>query len=84
MIKNQETELFQRSMGDRKIGEFISKDTTTPEKQNPKPKKRHVLPEIEETCAEHDNPLNIVCVDCRVKICSMCALFGRHKGHEVR
>lgn len=25
-----------------------------------------------------------MCVDCRLKICANCALFGKHKGHLVR
>lgn len=25
-----------------------------------------------------------VCVDCRVKVCASCALFGKHRGHQVR
>jgi hypothetical protein len=25
-----------------------------------------------------------VCVDDKMRICSQCALFGQHKGHDVR
>jgi uncharacterized protein YfbU (UPF0304 family) len=28
--------------------------------------------------------LELVCVDDKMRICSQCALFGQHKGHDVR
>ncbi|KRX08519.1 hypothetical protein PPERSA_13000 [Pseudocohnilembus persalinus] len=34
-------------------------------------------------CKVHDRPLEIICVEDKVKICTNCALFGQHKGHQV-
>lgn len=38
----------------------------------------------EEQCAEHQRKLEIICIQDRIRICSTCALFGQHKGHDVR
>ena len=35
-------------------------------------------------CLEHNRKLEIVCIQDRQRICSTCALFGAHKGHDVR
>ena len=35
-------------------------------------------------CAEHNKKQDIICVDCRQKICSHCALFSKHKNHCVK
>jgi len=35
-------------------------------------------------CPEHRKKLEYVCLDDKVKICANCALFGRHRGHNVR
>ena len=40
--------------------------------------------EDEDMCPEHGRKLEIICIQCRVRICSTCALFGAHKGHDVR
>ena len=37
-----------------------------------------------EMCASHKRPLEVVCVDDKVKICTNCALFGEHKNHDIR
>ena len=37
-----------------------------------------------EVCKTHQRPLELVCVDDKIRICSQCALFGQHKGHDVR
>jgi hypothetical protein len=37
-----------------------------------------------ELCANHKRPLEVICVDDRVKICTNCALFGDHKNHDIR
>ena len=34
-------------------------------------------------CPEHNKPMEIVCRDDKLKICSSCALFGSHKNHNV-
>ena len=35
-------------------------------------------------CIEHQNrPLDILCLDDKKKICSNCALFGKHKNHNI-
>jgi len=28
--------------------------------------------------------LELICVNCHKKVCHSCALFGSHKGHDVR
>ena len=45
-----------------------------------------VHPHVDDTpkCPEHRKKLEYVCLDDRQKICANCALFGRHKGHNVR
>lgn len=35
-------------------------------------------------CDSHKRPLEIVCMDHKVKICTSCALFGEHKNHTLR
>ena len=35
-------------------------------------------------CAEHNRKVEIICIQDRTRICSTCALFGAHKGHDVR
>ena len=35
-------------------------------------------------CLEHGKPKELVCVSCRKQVCHTCALFGAHKGHDVR
>ena len=34
-----------------------------------------------QTCPLHNTKLSVVCLDCRVKICYECGLFGGHKEH---
>ncbi|CDW91449.1 achain crystal structure of engineered northeast structural genomics consortium target [Stylonychia lemnae] len=40
-------------------------------------------PQIEE-CPVHQRPVELICVDDKMRICAQCALFGQHKGHDVR
>ena len=35
-------------------------------------------------CPIHGKPLDVICVTCKERTCSNCALFGSHKGHDVR
>ena len=35
-------------------------------------------------CPIHGKPLDVICVTCKERTCSNCALFGAHKGHDVR
>jgi hypothetical protein len=37
-----------------------------------------------EECRIHKRPLEIVCLDHKIKICTTCALFGDHKNHSLR
>lgn len=37
-----------------------------------------------ENCKLHDRPLELICVEDKMRICTQCALFGNHKGHDVR
>jgi hypothetical protein len=32
----------------------------------------------------HQRKIEIICIDCRDRICSNCALFGNHKNHDIR
>lgn len=35
-------------------------------------------------CKQHGNKLEMVCIQCKnIRICSHCAIFGEHKGHEI-
>ncbi len=35
-------------------------------------------------CATHKRKLEVVCVLCKERICTNCALFGKHRGHDIR
>jgi len=35
-------------------------------------------------CATHKKALEYVCMEDQVKVCAKCALFGGHKGHDIR
>jgi len=35
-------------------------------------------------CNEHKKKLDYVCINCKSKICSHCALMGGHKDHEIK
>ena len=35
-------------------------------------------------CPLHNKPIEIICITCKERICSNCALFGNHKGHDIR
>ena len=28
--------------------------------------------------------MDLVCIDCKERICSNCALFGSHRGHDIK
>lgn len=49
-------------------------------------KKQEVRTRAEDSgrCAEHRKKLEYVCLDDRIKVCANCALFGRHRGHNVK
>lgn len=49
-------------------------------------KQQDFTPHIDSSakCPEHRKKLEYVCLDDKVKICANCALFGRHRGHNVR
>lgn len=38
---------------------------------------------MKDRCLIHRKKNEILCVQCKLKICSNCALFGGHKSHEV-
>lgn len=38
----------------------------------------------QDMCQIHNKPIEIICIDCKERICSNCALFGNHKGHDIR
>lgn len=35
-------------------------------------------------CQLHKRKIEIICIDCKERICSNCALFGPHKPHDIR
>ena len=35
-------------------------------------------------CSEHQERKNLVCMTDRVLVCNSCAIFGEHKGHEMK
>ena len=35
-------------------------------------------------CPMHQRKIEIICIDCKERICSNCALFGNHKQHDIR
>ena len=35
-------------------------------------------------CPIHKRKIEIICIDCKERICSNCALFGNHKNHDIR
>ncbi len=35
-------------------------------------------------CQQHQSVNELACVTCKQRICPHCALFGGHKGHEVK
>lgn len=35
-------------------------------------------------CKIHQRKLEIICIDDKERICSNCALFGKHKNHDIR
>lgn len=37
-----------------------------------------------ELCQLHRRKIEIICIDCKERICSQCALFGVHKPHDIR
>jgi len=36
-----------------------------------------------ELCPLHKRKIEIICIDCKERICSNCALFGTHKPHNI-
>lgn len=34
-------------------------------------------------CKTHNRPLELVCLKDRTRVCTDCALFGKHKGHKL-
>ena len=35
-------------------------------------------------CKDHKRPLEFICLLDKSKVCANCALFGRHRGHEIK
>ena len=35
-------------------------------------------------CEKHKKPADVVCLECRIRICAQCALFGEHNSHIVK
>ncbi|KAG7458938.1 hypothetical protein MATL_G00225920 [Megalops atlanticus] len=34
-------------------------------------------------CAEHGKPLEMFCKDCKLCVCNVCPILGRHHGHRI-
>ena len=88
--------VVQRPKPDNSLAKFLTTPTKgegkaaqftpspTPVLQNPV-FMRPVPPVVQhEMCKSHGRPLELICVDDKIKICAQCALFGPHKGHDVR
>lgn len=50
-------------------------------KEMQKPIPKEVAPDM---CPAHNRKLEVICYDCRVRICTNWALFGTHKSHDIR
>jgi hypothetical protein len=37
-----------------------------------------------EMCLLHQKPIEVVCINDHQRLCSKCAIFGQHKGHDFR
>ena len=73
--KKQEIEELEKQIAE--TSEKIGKQET------PTPKEEETAAE-EELCSEHQRKVEIICITDRSRICSNCALFGAHKGHDIR
>ena len=43
-----------------------------------------VVEDTGDMCPMHQRKIEIICIDCKERICSNCALFGNHKQHDIR
>lgn len=70
---------------DNSLAKFLSSSDPPLEKQ---PSLVSTLPVADtsrgEVCEAHGRPQELICVDDKQRICTQCALFGAHKGHDVR
>lgn len=37
-----------------------------------------------ELCIKHKRKIEIICIDCKERICSNCALFDDHRLHQIK
>jgi hypothetical protein len=37
-----------------------------------------------ELCPKHKRKIEIICIDCKERICSQCALFDDHRQHNIK
>lgn len=42
------------------------------------------MPQGANVCPKHGKECELICVTCKHKICHNCALFGEHRGHDIR
>jgi hypothetical protein len=74
---------IEKEAKQRKTTSF--RDTFAKTREELKKKKNEALEKTVGFCKEHDRPQELVCLSgCRVRVCPHCALFGAHKGHDVR
>lgn len=71
---------------DTSLARFLS--TPPPKEEAPviKPqlKPAPVVAPTPELCPQHGRPLELICVVDKQRVCAQCALFGTHRGHDVR
>ena len=92
----QEKNSFVASMKeDKSLARFLT--TSNPKKDEvtvaPNLSSQKSIPQIKvpnpptlsiEVCSNHGRPLELICVDDKHRVCAQCALFGTHRGHDVR
>ena len=49
-----------------------------------KPRASLFQPIGDKICLEHGKSRSLICINCQRNVCDTCALFGSHKGHDVR
>ena len=67
------------SLADRLNKEPSSSSVATPTSSTPP-----TIGNAQSLCPKHKKIIEIVCIDCKERICSNCALFGNHRGHDIK
>eukprot|EP00347_Sterkiella_histriomuscorum_P020077 403339189 len=80
----QQTITQQTTMDFEQPQSKISIPTLNMSQINSTPNIAELEPPQLENCKAHNRPAELICVDDQMRICAQCALFGHHKGHDVR